>query len=294
MNFLYYDVVSIILEYVTSIHFDVVRSFGAKGVTDHKFKFPDNFCFYRDEIFIVDTVDTVAHIQVFEQSTGRFLRKWNTIVVDHYRALCSIAVDEQEVFFTDSISDHIQVFDLEKGHLLRRWDGSDGGMKLNGPIALYIFNREIFVSDYWNHRVVVFTKEGRAKTSIQTLPKTQNMYPWGMTSDQGELFIADTAHDRIQVFAMQPDNSYTYNRQYGSGNKSDRKSELSNPVGCVTHGCDLIVCDRGKGLCVFNRETMEVERLFSHTFTCRSVLAINGNNELYVCDSRNGCLLVFQ
>ena len=106
--------------------------------------------------------------------------------------------------------------------------GSGDG-EINKPSGL-AFDKDdnLYLVDSYNHRVQVFTKDGKFQFSWGSRGDGpgQFNYPWGIEIDRnGDVYVADWRNDRIQKFA--PDGAFLM--QFGSSGSGD--GEFDHPTG---------------------------------------------------------------
>ena len=205
--------------------YELVREWGKKGTGGGEFDQPGGLAFGIDGSLIV--CDQVNHrVQRFTPEGG-FLGAWG-----EYGAMpgqfgapenppnrvggpCLTAVDrEGHIYTTEPTAGRIQEFSPD-GEYLASWGSNEprvgafgAGEKLKGPIAL-AFDRDgrLWVSAT-NHRVQLFTAEGRYLTGLGTTAVSghdpgQFRTPHGMAFDSREVFyVVDTQNHRVQKFAF--------------------------------------------------------------------------------------------
>ena len=64
------------------------------------------------------------------------------------------------VYIVDSWNNRIQVFTHDNQHILVIGNQTLGNSKLNTPLSICTHNNFIYVTDYYNHRVVVMNRKG--------------------------------------------------------------------------------------------------------------------------------------
>ena len=121
--------------------------------------------------------------------------------------------------------------------------GESVGM-LKGPWGMAVNDQdEIAVTEFWNHRVSVFSSDGTHLRSFgrEGRKNGEFMYPTGIAVDtHGNVVVADNNNQRVQVF----DRSGNFLRTFGEKGSSDH--QLSNPEGLSINGNgDIIVADNG-------------------------------------------------
>eukprot|EP00455_Lapot_gusevi_P056852 TRINITY_DN953_c0_g3_i2.p1 TRINITY_DN953_c0_g3~~TRINITY_DN953_c0_g3_i2.p1 ORF type:complete len:436 (+),score=38.33 TRINITY_DN953_c0_g3_i2:52-1359(+) len=178
---------------------------------------------------------------------------------------CSgIAVCNGRVFLSDFTQHQIFVYDSLAGNLVSRFgvQGNSEG-EFDGPRGLAVNpqSKELFVADYWNHRIQVFEipdqigESIRYKRSWGVRGETDRdlQFPFGLwfdpnpisnsENDDGEskvaggaqLYVADQYNHRVQVFAADSGEWVKSIGRYGSGESG--AGELEYPQG--------VTCDAG-------------------------------------------------
>ena len=124
--------------------------------------------------------------------------------------------------------------------------GKSVGM-LNGPWGVAVNDRdEIAVTEFWNHRVSVFSSDGTHLRSFGR--KGQNNgelhCPKGIAFDShGNIVVADSFNHRVQVF----DRNGNFLSMIGE--QGSRENQLESPQGLSINGNgDIIVADKGNKL----------------------------------------------
>ena len=124
--------------------------------------------------------------------------------------------------------------------------GESVGM-LKGPWGVAVNDQdEIAVTEFWNHRVSVFSSDGTHLRSFgrKGLNNGEFQCPEGIASDRlGNIVVADCLNHRVQVFDRNG-NFLSKFREQGNGN-----NKLKYPLG-LSINCkgDIIVADRGNKL----------------------------------------------
>ena len=87
---------------------------------------------------------------------------------------------------------------------------------LKTPYDVTVHNGDVFVADFDNHRVAVFSEDGKLSHTIGSkgIGPGQFDYPVCVAiSPDGELYVSDCSNHRIQVFTTQG----AYIREFGNG-----------------------------------------------------------------------------
>ena len=134
-------------------------------------------------------------------------------------------------------------FDLYLKKVGARDTSSDG--ELNGPMGLaFDKDDQLYISDSYNHRVQVFTKDGTflRKWGTYGAGEGELNLPWGITVDkEGDVYVADWKNSRVQKFS--PDGEFL--AAFGGPGSGD--GELHRPSGvAVDKDGDVYVADWGR------------------------------------------------
>ena len=124
--------------------------------------------------------------------------------------------------------------------------GESVGM-LKGPWGVAVNDQdEIAVTEFWNHRVSVFSSDGTHLRSFgrKGLNNSEFQCPEGIAFDRlGNIVVADCLNHRVQVFDRNG-NFLSKFREQGNGN-----NKLKYPLGLsINCNGDIIVADRGNKL----------------------------------------------
>lgn len=131
-------------------------------------------------------------------------------------------------------------------YYLRKTDPTRGAGdgELNGPSGIE-FDRDdnLYVVDSRNHRVQVFTKDGKFLHKWGSFGTGEGQFnlPWGIAIDgSGDVYVADWKNDRVQKFA--PDGKFLAT----FGRPGEGEGELGRPAGvAVDRDGDVYVAEWG-------------------------------------------------
>ena len=103
------------------------------------------------------------------------------------------------------VTDPICIQVLSKGGEFLHSFGSDenGVNKLSDPRGVCVAGQYVYVSDYNNHNISIFTTEGEHMTSFGQCGVNEGClyHPWGICIDNdGFLYICDYQNNRLQIF----------------------------------------------------------------------------------------------
>jgi len=127
---------------------------------------------------------------------GTLLNQWDS----HINLPRAIAVDEDEIFITDSKNDRVVVFS-RKGILLRQWGtkGSKSGQFIE-PNGIAIYKNMLYVVDSGNNRVQVFNRNG--KFLFEWTFPDPNVIPRQLAIANDKVFITSEATEGVYVFEL--------------------------------------------------------------------------------------------
>lgn len=270
-----------------------VRQWGNNGTCDGKFKYPEGVAVNprTGHVFVCDGGN--HRVQVFS-SNGVLLHKWGT----EMQTPTGIALSGDEVYITDVQNNRVCVFGVD-GILKRQWgtEGYEDG-QFSSPTGIAVSsNKEVFVIDTRNHRVQVFGPRGdyRRQWGDEGIGEEELKYPSGIAvSDEEEVFVCDSANNRVIVF----DKNGSFLREWGSvGNDY---GEFDDPNFVALSGGKIVVSDSlNCRMQVFDLDGAYINEwgVKGHeqgTFAKPSGVAVGPNGELFVCDTGNNRVQVFQ
>ena len=184
-----------------------VKAWGGKGTGPGQFNDPTGIAVAGGEVFVADARN--GRIQVFDLN-GAFLRMFGRPGKDRGELgrPMNLTIAGDALYVPEYFNDRIQVFGLDGTP--RRIIGTpgDGPGQFNAPGGVAVAaNGDLFVADFYNHRVQRLTADG------------QFIRQWGITGKigigagsfnyptdvalgaDGTLYVADGYNDRIQAFA---------------------------------------------------------------------------------------------
>ena len=145
---------------------------------------------------------------------GVFLRQWGTtgevgIRSGEFNYPTDVAVGPGgDIFVADGYNDRIQVF-RPTGELSHKW-GGPFGLNIHGPFKGWFSTvtglavgpkGNVFVADFYNHRIQKFAPDGTFLTSFGSRGSGHGEFEYPMavavTAD-GTVFVADFGNNRIQ------------------------------------------------------------------------------------------------
>jgi len=171
---------------------------------------PGSITILGEEIYIYERAS--YRISVFNVRTGKYLRSWGSKGHRHNEFASSdvgipgenyMYVSKGELFITDEYNHRVQVFDPKNGNFLREFGtyGYDDGL-LSEPVGIIVIDNEVYISEWGNHRISVFSREGKYIRKFGSFGEQDNQFncPSGMAVMSGELAVADMNNNRMQIF----------------------------------------------------------------------------------------------
>ena len=192
-----------------------------------------------------------------------------------------VAVDsEGNIFVADTGNNRIQKF-TEEGLFLREVDCKPNGIAFNSS------NGKLYVSDLDHYQVVILNSDLTFSSAFGGEGKDKGKFecPGGIAFDSiGNVFVADVANSRIQVFTAEGKFLRIVEKSRG---------ELMWPVGVAvnTEGVTFISENWSASVSVFDHNGYFMSSCGGFSRPCD--LAVDDCGVLYVCDSGSGCILMF-
>ena len=185
-------------------------------------------------------------IYIFEQSgkLGRTISSAGNGIAQFGRPT-GIAIKGDVLYVADQNHSCIYVLTVE-GRFLRAIGVKGLGYgQLMQPVAVVICSDDsLIVSDFANHRILIFNKDGGCLLTIDGLTDDESAFkqPWGLALDpQGNIHVAAYGSSTIKVFSIGGD----YLRKYG---------DLDGPSGiaCDDEGYSIVSEGDGNRLSIFD------------------------------------------
>jgi len=170
--------------------------------------------------------------------------------------------------------------------------GSSVGM-FNGPWGVAVNSRdEIAVTDFSNHRVQVFSSDGKYLSSFGRQGKENGEFdfPRGIAFHKNRnIFIVDNDNSRVQIFSGEGKYISSF------GGKGSLDSQLSNPCGLsVDSGGNIIVADAGNKLIkIFSPEGQFLMKIGGQGSFTYPVHCVQCDKYLIVSDCNEHCMKVY-
>jgi len=186
-----------------------LTQWGSFGTGDGQFNRPQGIDVDASgNVFITDRGNN--RVQKFS-STGVFMTKWGSLGtgVGQFNAPVGIAVDASgNVYVSDCLNHRIQKF-TDTGIFLTQWGSVGAGVgQFSFPRGIAVDAAgHVYVADQSNHRIEKFTSTGAflcqwgSPDGHAGGQPGQLSFPNGVDVDaSGNVYVADTANSRIQVF----------------------------------------------------------------------------------------------
>jgi len=199
-----------------------------------------------------------------------------------------------------------------QGNFLKAWGGyanilegaAPSGM-FNDPWGVAVSTDGfVYVADTWNHRIQKFTTEGQFVTMWDTFGSTEVpdsfWGPRGLAVDkQGRVYVTDTGKQRVVIF----DGNGQYITEFGG--IGFQEGQLDEPVGIEVNeeGMVVIADTWNNRIQIFAPSfdlmnytsiiSWEVDAWNSDSLDNKPFLAINTENQIFVCDPPLGRVLQF-
>jgi sugar lactone lactonase YvrE len=245
-------------------------------------------------IFVADFGAGAVHIFDFVSSRYSLLDKGS----DRLGAPVSLAVDDRDnLYVIDARSRSILVYDSSgkfRGHL-GKLRGKESYFDSPAGIAIDRTNGHIYVSDWRRHMIFILDQKGRlirkiGKRSGAGDGPSEFTEPTQLAAGGGELFVLDTGNTRVQVF----DAAGRFLRQIDLIH-TDRHTGIA-----IDSHANLYVSDPSfNRIQIFRHDgsllsTFDATTISTATFSRPSALWIEAGHCLYVADSENHRIGLFQ
>ena len=212
-----------------------------------------------------------------------------------------VAVDDEgNILVADYGNDCIQKFANDGQFLASVGTNGTGPLHFDDPkdVAFNTVNKKVYVVDNRNHRIQVLNSDLSFSSMIGVHYSSKNgefSFPMGVTCDStGNLFVADFANHRIQVFTA----SGKFLRKFGCRGKEE--GELDWPMGVAVDSKGMVFISEN-GSCrisVFTSEGRFVKSFGQRgsgpgEFDKPRYLAVDDCGVLCVCDLGNDRVQIF-
>ena len=195
--------------YVSSLHKlqkftrsgELIECVGQEGSGDDAFNDPRGVTIYNDKVYVCDHKN--KRIQVFNLDLKciRSIKSGGKGNCE-FKAPYDIKLDAAGsggdiIYIAEYNNERVQVMDNNE-YLLRTLSKS-----LNGPTALHIVDKHMYVSDFNGHCIVVYETSGQFVTKFGKLGNMEGEFstPYCITScGNGFIYVCDWSNDRVQIF----------------------------------------------------------------------------------------------
>ncbi|MCB2154826.1 hypothetical protein KQI84_08050 [bacterium] len=216
---------------------DGARIVGDFGRQPGQFSNPRAVAITPDQELIV--IDRTGRIQVFDATSGKFLRKWWLPAWENGTPTgMTLDLDNKSVWIADTHYQRILHYDLE-GNLLSSWgeEGIEPGqMIFPTDVCPDPDGKTVWITEYGQRsRVMQYTREGEfikewgsKETEFSDLQR-----PMAVAIDKdGRLFVADAGNNCVRIFDR-------------DGNRLDVWGEAGEEPGQLKYPYDLTIADDG-------------------------------------------------
>ena len=309
------------LEYVTTI--------GTGSVVNHPlntgFNSPYGVDVANGKLYVVDSYNQRVQVYGSLSGTPTYL---DTIgsgspVTDNtgFDEPAGVAVANGKLYVLDTLNHRVQIYTNLSGtptYLDTIGTGSSvrhpANTGFNSPYGVTVANGKLYVADYDNHRVQIYTNLSGTPTYLNTIgtgsrvnhpANTGFNNPYGVTVADSKLYVADYDNHRVQVYTNLLSGMPTYENTIGTGSAVTDDTGFSGPYGVTVANGKLYVADSGN-------HRVQIYTNLSGTPTYLNTIGTTGmiqtNNtgfnqpyevavdgdKLYVVDSLNNRIQVYQ
>ena len=172
---------------------------GKKGVKKEEFDDPRGLAVYNNMLYVIDRKN--HRVQVFDLDL-------NFVRIIGSRGMKEGEFDEPlDVKFSTDGNMYVAEFNNKRVQVL---DSNDQCIRMIGqnhvglPTGLHVVNGMVYVSDFTDDRVVVYKTTGEYVTTIGVRGRgvEQLRSPYCITSNENNLFVCDSANNRIYIFGL--------------------------------------------------------------------------------------------
>jgi DNA-binding beta-propeller fold protein YncE len=187
--------------------------------------------------------DTHYHRILVYTPDGKELRRWGSNGTEPGQFIypTDIAFDSAGRIFVSEYGDHdrIQVFDAQAHFLFQFGEFGQHDGQFSRPQSMVIDKDLLYVTDACNHRIVVFTTDGKFVRNIGTAGSEpgQFRFPYGLDDDgQGNLLVTEFGNNRVQKISKSTGRSlWTW------GTTGRAEGELAYPWAAVVNNRHRVV-----------------------------------------------------
>ena len=214
---------------------ECISKWGTPGERDGEIAHPSGLAFDGDDrLYLVDSAN--HRVQIFTKE-GKFISKWGTngSGEGEFSHPWGIAIDlNGDVFVADWRNDRIQKFDRDGRFLMKFGSSGNGDGEFNRPSGVAVDkDGVIYVTDFKNDRLQIFNPDGsyitqltgdatlskwgrerleldpgmmRGRDRAQGLMEREKLFNGPIAvevDDEGQVFVVETARQRLQVYRKQ-------------------------------------------------------------------------------------------
>ncbi|HXE55969.1 MAG TPA: NHL repeat-containing protein, partial [Tepidisphaeraceae bacterium] len=186
--------------------------------------------------------DTHNHRIVVYTPQGKLLEKFGSEGTGDGQFLLptGIAFDHGRTYVSEyGGNDRIQVFDRQWHKLFQFGSFGNGDGEFARPESLVIDDGFVYVTDACNHRIVVFTTEGKFVRNMGSAGSElgQFRFPYGLAEDrEGHLIVCEFGNNRVQMIDKETGRGL---KVWGSAGR--QPGELAYPWGVAVDKRDRVV-----------------------------------------------------
>lgn len=203
------------------------------------------------------------------------------------------------VYVADLYNGNISIFD-HKGKFINYFEEQDKKNKsINSPAGIRIFKEKLYVTDIKTNKVIVFDLKGKKLLEIEKGATDEDLLyaPNAVTTDQkGNIFIADSGNQRVQVY----DKKGKYIRTVNGSEDGKGTSVFVNPrgIGVDSRGVLYVVNNLTHLVYGFDETGKEVFTFggmgdANEQFYLPNGLFIDQNDQVYITDTLNQRVAVY-
>ena len=203
-----------------------------------------------------------------------------------------IAVDGSgRVYVSDMNNGNISIFD-SKGSFVKTLADKKS---INRPGGMYLAGNKLYVADLGDAKVKVFDLGGKKLLEFGKPGKGRGELnsPNGVSVDGNRVYVADSGNDRVQIFD-------TDGKYLSVMVKDNKTSMFVNPRGVGVSGGKIFVASKVTNYVV--ALDMDGKKLFAwggmgqedEKFALPNGLFVDGNGRIYIADSVNQRVVVYQ
>ena len=144
-------------------------------------------------------------VVVFDENLNYVTAIGKTGTGDNFRPL-DVCVSDKKIWITNSKNNNIYVYQKEDYKLLKTFPDSTISVENNvlfNPINIYFRNGKIYVTDFGDFKIKVFTEDGKYLSSVGEYGKSLGQFvrPKGIAVDKDDnLYVVDAGFENVQVF----------------------------------------------------------------------------------------------